>query len=117
MILAAHNTSATSLLLRWRPLAADQLRGEFQAYRITYRERNGSADTLQEVRLRDEKTQVSETLICGREHCMGHSWESTVRARRTVGGKHETAYGMRKTCLFLLGAHLFYLDHLQSYGM
>ena len=67
MILAAHNTSATSLLLRWRPLAAEQLRGEFQAYRITYRERNGSADTLQEVRIRDEETQVREALICRAE--------------------------------------------------
>ena len=58
VILAAHNTSATSVRLRWRPLTAEQLRGEFQAYRITYRERNGTDDSLREVRIRDELTQV-----------------------------------------------------------
>ncbi|XP_043233465.1 tyrosine-protein phosphatase 99A-like isoform X4 [Amphibalanus amphitrite] len=57
VILAAHNTSATSVRLRWRPLAADQLRGEFQSYRITYRERNATGDRPREVRIPDEETQ------------------------------------------------------------
>lgn len=61
VILAAHNTSATSVRVRWRPLAAAELRGEFQAYLLGYRERHEPAARLRLVRIRDEHTQVSLT--------------------------------------------------------
>ncbi len=39
-ITAAHNTSSTSIQLRWRPPHPSTLHGEFLGYRIAYRTRN-----------------------------------------------------------------------------
>ncbi|XP_037086730.1 neuronal cell adhesion molecule-like [Pollicipes pollicipes] len=56
-ILAAHNTSSTSVRVRWRPLSSQELRGEFQYYRITYRERGAAKDSAKELRIKDERIQ------------------------------------------------------------
>ena len=58
VILAAHNTSATSVRVRWRPLAKQELRGEFQAYKITYRERNNTTSPIKELKITEESVQV-----------------------------------------------------------
>ena len=57
-ILAAHNTSATSVRVRWRALAPQELRGEFQAYRITYRRRNTTIGDIKELKITEESVQV-----------------------------------------------------------
>ncbi|XP_037087916.1 tyrosine-protein phosphatase 99A-like [Pollicipes pollicipes] len=56
-ILAAHNTSSTSVRVRWRPLSKEELRGEFQFYRITYRERSNVSSRIRELRIKDERVQ------------------------------------------------------------
>ncbi|XP_043212409.1 tyrosine-protein phosphatase 99A-like isoform X1 [Amphibalanus amphitrite] len=58
VILAAHNTSATAVRVRWRPLPQRELRGEFQAYKITYKERNNTNSPIKELKITEETVQT-----------------------------------------------------------
>ena len=60
MILAAHNTSSTAVRVRWRALPKRELRGEFQAYKITYKERNNTSSPIKELKITEESVQVSK---------------------------------------------------------
>uniref|UniRef100_A0A182XEH9 Putative receptor-type tyrosine-protein phosphatase mosPTP-1 n=2 Tax=gambiae species complex TaxID=44542 RepID=A0A182XEH9_ANOQN len=49
----AHNTSATSVYISWKPPPPDTILGEFLGYRITYRTRDRHPDDVKEIYIRD----------------------------------------------------------------
>lgn len=54
----AHNTSATSLYISWKPPPPDTILGEFLGYRITYRTRDKHNHDLREIYIRDSGVEV-----------------------------------------------------------
>lgn len=54
----AHNTSATSLYISWKPPPPDTILGEFLGYRITYRTRDKHHNDLREIYIRDSNVEV-----------------------------------------------------------
>lgn len=62
VITTAHNTSATSLHISWRPPHHDTIHGEFLGYRITYRPRDRSDRAFEEIYIRDPTVEVSNCL-------------------------------------------------------
>ncbi|KAF4530588.1 hypothetical protein B566_EDAN006794 [Ephemera danica] len=52
-ITTAHNTSATSLRISWRPPHPDTIHGEFLGYRISFRPRDQGEETVKEIYIRD----------------------------------------------------------------
>lgn len=54
----AHNTSATSLYISWKPPPPDTILGEFLGYRITYRTRDKNNNDLREIYIRDSGVEV-----------------------------------------------------------
>ncbi|XP_046481648.1 tyrosine-protein phosphatase 99A isoform X1 [Neodiprion pinetum] len=52
-ITTAHNTSATSILITWRPPNRDTIHGEFLGYRIAYRPRDRGNEDVKEIYIRD----------------------------------------------------------------
>ncbi|KYM79703.1 Protein sidekick-2 [Atta colombica] len=52
-ITAAHNTSATSIYLAWKPPSRDTIHGEFLGYRIGYRRREKADEEMKNVYIRD----------------------------------------------------------------
>ncbi|XP_048512163.1 tyrosine-protein phosphatase 99A-like isoform X2 [Athalia rosae] len=52
-ITTAHNTSATSILIAWRPPSRDTIHGEFLGYRIAYRPRDIRNEDVKEIYIRD----------------------------------------------------------------
>ncbi|CAB3361379.1 Hypothetical predicted protein [Cloeon dipterum] len=52
-ITTAHNTSATSIHISWRPPTPDSIHGEFLGYRVAYRQRDRSSQPLKEIFIRD----------------------------------------------------------------
>jgi hypothetical protein len=50
-VVAAHNTSSTSLYLEWSAPGLHTIHGQFQGYLITYRPRDTSPQKAEEVRL------------------------------------------------------------------
>ncbi|XP_046407157.1 tyrosine-protein phosphatase 99A [Ischnura elegans] len=53
LITTAHNTSASSLLISWKPPPRDTIHGEFLGYRISYRPRDKGAEDVKEIYIRD----------------------------------------------------------------
>lgn len=53
----AHNTSATSIYISWKPPPPDTILGEFLGYRITYKVRDRNADPV-EIYIRDSSVEV-----------------------------------------------------------
>lgn len=58
-ITTAHNTSATSLHISWRPPHENTIHGEFLGYRISYRPRDRGAEVVREIYIRDPSVEVS----------------------------------------------------------
>ncbi|XP_055699332.1 tyrosine-protein phosphatase 99A isoform X3 [Phlebotomus papatasi] len=56
----AHNTSATSIYISWKPPPADTILGEFLGYRITYRPRDKNTDDVKEIYIRDSSVESHE---------------------------------------------------------
>ncbi|XP_021710392.1 tyrosine-protein phosphatase 99A isoform X2 [Aedes aegypti] len=57
----AHNTSATSVYISWKPPPAETILGEFLGYRITYRARDkGTDDDVKEIYIRDSTVESHE---------------------------------------------------------
>ncbi|XP_065074561.1 protein sidekick-1-like [Ochlerotatus camptorhynchus] len=56
----AHNTSASSLYISWKPPPPDTILGEFLGYRITYRTRDRNPDDVQEIYIRDSSVESHE---------------------------------------------------------
>lgn len=54
----AHNTSATSLYISWKPPPPDTILGEFLGYRITYRTRDKANNDLREMYIRESNVEV-----------------------------------------------------------
>lgn len=52
-ITAAHNTSSTSIQLRWRPPHLSTLHGEFLGYRIAFKPRNVEGNNVEEILIKD----------------------------------------------------------------
>ncbi|XP_050457004.1 tyrosine-protein phosphatase 99A isoform X3 [Cataglyphis hispanica] len=52
-ITAAHNTSATSIYLAWKPPSRDTIHGEFLGYRIGYRRREKADEEMKNIYIRD----------------------------------------------------------------
>ncbi|EAT34684.1 AAEL013106-PA [Aedes aegypti] len=56
----AHNTSATSVYISWKPPPAETILGEFLGYRITYRARDkGTDDDVKEIYIRDSTVELN----------------------------------------------------------
>ncbi|KAJ9581361.1 hypothetical protein L9F63_023457, partial [Diploptera punctata] len=53
IITTAHNTSATSLHISWKPPNRDTIHGEFLGYRIEYRPRDRGQEAVKEIYIRD----------------------------------------------------------------
>lgn len=64
----AHNTSATSLYISWKPPPPDTILGEFLGYRITYRTRDKHTNDLREIYIRDSGVEVSLKIISWRKY-------------------------------------------------
>lgn len=62
-ITTAHNTSANSLYISWRPPYHDTIHGEFLGYRISYRPREQGAEAVQEIYIRDSSVEVFYSFI------------------------------------------------------
>ncbi|KYQ48871.1 Protein sidekick-2 [Trachymyrmex zeteki] len=60
-ITAAHNTSATSIYLAWKPPSRDTIHGEFLGYRIGYRRREKADEEMKNVYIRDPAVDWAET--------------------------------------------------------
>lgn len=58
-ITAAHNTSATSIYLAWKPPSRDTIHGEFLGYRIGYRRREKADEEMKNIYIRDPAVDVS----------------------------------------------------------
>jgi len=58
-ITAAHNTSATSIYLAWKPPNRDTIHGEFLGYRIGYRRREKADEEMKNIYIRDPAVDVS----------------------------------------------------------
>ncbi|XP_040154808.1 protein sidekick-2-like [Anopheles arabiensis] len=56
----AHNTSATSVYISWKPPPPDTILGEFLGYRITYRTRDRHPDDVKEIYIRDSTVESHE---------------------------------------------------------
>ncbi|XP_055614290.1 neuronal cell adhesion molecule-like [Uranotaenia lowii] len=56
----AHNTSATSLYISWKPPPPDTILGEFLGYRITFRTRDRNPDDVKEIYIRDSTVESHE---------------------------------------------------------
>ncbi|XP_058837635.1 netrin receptor unc-40-like [Topomyia yanbarensis] len=57
----AHNTSATSVYISWKPPPPETILGEFLGYRITYRTRDKSPeDDAKEIYIRDSTVESHE---------------------------------------------------------
>ncbi|XP_065074555.1 tyrosine-protein phosphatase 99A isoform X1 [Ochlerotatus camptorhynchus] len=57
----AHNTSATSVYISWKPPPPETILGEFLGYRITYRARDkGTDDDVKEIYIRDSMVESHE---------------------------------------------------------
>ncbi|RLU16101.1 hypothetical protein DMN91_011859 [Ooceraea biroi] len=52
-ITAAHNTSASSIYLAWKPPSRDTIHGEFLGYRIGYRRREKADEEMKNIYIRD----------------------------------------------------------------
>ncbi|KAK5639714.1 hypothetical protein RI129_012206 [Pyrocoelia pectoralis] len=52
-ITTAHNTSATTLHISWRPPHHETIHGEFIGYRISYRPRDHGDEAMKEIYIRD----------------------------------------------------------------
>lgn len=59
----AHNTSATSLYISWKPPPPDTILGEFLGYRITYRTRDKHTNDLREIYIRDSGVEVCTDFV------------------------------------------------------
>lgn len=55
---SAHNTSATSIYISWKPPSPDSILGEFLGYRITFRARDKQAESIKEIYIRDSSVEV-----------------------------------------------------------
>ena len=64
-IVAAHNSSSTSIYLEWSPPSSDTIHGQMQGYLITYRPRDTSPSQAEEVKLNDPGATVFKALIIG----------------------------------------------------
>ncbi|KAG8225881.1 hypothetical protein J437_LFUL006043 [Ladona fulva] len=64
LITTAHNTSATSLLISWKPPPRDTIHGEFLGYRISYRPRDKGPEVVKEIYIRDPNIQASSLYSC-----------------------------------------------------
>lgn len=62
-ITAAHNTSATSIYLAWKPPGRDTIHGEFLGYRIGYRRREKADEEMKNIYIRDPAVDVSRHMI------------------------------------------------------
>lgn len=62
-ITAAHNTSATSIYLAWKPPSRDTIHGEFLGYRIGYRRREKADEEMKNIYIRDPAVDVSRHMI------------------------------------------------------
>lgn len=62
-ITAAHNTSATSIYLAWKPPSRDTIHGEFLGYRIGYRRREKADEEMKNIYIRDPAVDVSSHMI------------------------------------------------------
>ncbi|XP_055616400.1 protein sidekick-2-like [Toxorhynchites rutilus septentrionalis] len=56
----AHNTSASSLYISWKPPPPDTILGEFLGYRITFRTRDRNPDDVKEIYIRDSSVESHE---------------------------------------------------------
>nr|XP_029727470.1 protein sidekick-2-like [Aedes albopictus] len=56
----AHNTSASSLYISWKPPPPDTILGEFLGYRITYRKRDPNSEDVKEIYIRDSSVESHE---------------------------------------------------------
>ena len=57
-VVAAHNTSSTSIYLEWSAPGLHTVHGQFQGYLITYRPRDTSPGQAEEVRIPDHTATV-----------------------------------------------------------
>ena len=55
---SAHNSSATSIYISWKPPSPDSILGEFLGYRITFRARDKQAESIKEIYIRDSSVEV-----------------------------------------------------------
>lgn len=62
-ITAAHNTSATSIYLAWKPPNRDTIHGEFLGYRIGYRRREKADEEMKNIYIRDPAVDVSRQMF------------------------------------------------------
>lgn len=62
-ITAAHNTSATSIYLAWKPPNRDTIHGEFLGYRIGYRRREKADEEMKNIYIRDPAVDVSRQIF------------------------------------------------------
>ncbi|KAM0725329.1 Protein sidekick [Formica fusca] len=98
-ITAAHNTSATSIYLAWKPPSRDTIHGEFLGYRIGYRRREKADEEMKNIYIRDPAvdnhsihnldtfTQYLVSLQVFNPE--GHGPASTVTVMTDEGGKCE----------------------------
>lgn len=76
----AHNTSATSLYISWKPPPPDTILGEFLGYRITYRTRDKNNNDLREIYIRDSSVEVRKRRRRKRSRrCVSRSLRRTYR--------------------------------------
>ena len=62
-MVAAHNTSSTSIYLEWSSPALHTIHGQFQGYLITYRPRDTSPRQAEEVRIPNHADTVGIELV------------------------------------------------------
>lgn len=65
-ITAAHNTSATSIYLAWKPPSRDTIHGEFLGYHIGYRRREKADEEMKNIYIRDPAVDVSHHTLAHR---------------------------------------------------
>lgn len=100
-ITAAHNTSATSIYLAWKPPSRDTIHGEFLGYRIGYRRREKADEEMKNIYIRDPAVDVSHLILV---HCL------LERKRKRRGKKKE------KRMLFIFQNHSIHnLDTFTQY--
>ncbi|EFN79968.1 Protein sidekick, partial [Harpegnathos saltator] len=107
-ITAAHNTSATSIYLAWKPPSRDTIHGEFLGYRIGYRRREKADEEMTNIYIRDPAvdnhsihnletfTQYLVSLQVFNPE--GHGPASTVTVMTDEGGRRRKAVRVRTQC-------------------
>jgi len=98
-ITAAHNTSATSIYLAWKPPNRDTIHGEFLGYRIGYRRREKADEEMKNIYIRDPAVDVSR--------CARSEMSKVVSSTRSFAPQNHSIHNLDTFTQYLVSLQVF----------